>query len=359
VPLAEVSIEMSGRPLSEAEDGRQSGRTTGKGMSNSEEPGNGLTPLQSEAHAWIRRLVSGQATAMDAAALRRWCEQSPAHSAAFSEASQFWAAFGPAGQSLLEDEKTATAGISLRGQSMVTRRRAIIGGALAASAAGLLVARPPLDLWPSWSELAADYRTRTGEQRQIIMPDGVAIRMNTRTSISVHRDGDAAVIELIAGEASFAPSDRQVRRFSVVAAGGKASADRAQFDVRRLDSGACVTCLNNEVEVDYQARTVVLGPHQRVTYKENGFGKIASIDPAVVAAWQNGLLIFNMTPLAEVVEELNRYRTGRIILLNQTVAASPVSGRFRIDRPDEALIQIERAFGVRGRALPGGFVLLS
>jgi transmembrane sensor len=187
----------------------------------------------------------------------------------------------------------------------------------------------------------------------------VAIRMNTKTSISLHGGSDLGAIELIAGEASFATSTGQSQAFSVVAAGGKASADEAQFDVRRLESGACVTCLARAVRVEYRQTTVTLGPNQRVSYDSNGLGKIVPVDAAVAVAWQNGLLIFNMTPLAEVIDELNRYRTGRIVLLNQAAAKIPVNGRFRIDRPDEALMQIERAFGVSGRALPGGFVLLS
>jgi transmembrane sensor len=242
---------------------------------------------------------------------------------------------------------------------MVIGRRALIGGALAASAAGLLVVRPPLGLWPSLSEFAADYRTGIGEQRQVVMSDGVAIQMNTRTSISVHVDGDPTAIELIAGEASFTTSDRRFKPFSVIAAGGKVSADNARFDMRRLTSGACVTCLADEVRVEHRDRITTLGPGQRVTYDGVGLGAIVSIDPAVVAAWQNGLLIFNMTPLADVIEELNRYRAGRIVLINRTLAQSPVNGRFRIDRPDEALTQIEQAFGVQSRTLPGGFVLLS
>ena len=183
--------------------------------------------------------------------------------------------------------------------------------------------------------------------------------MNTKTSISLHGGGDPSAIELIAGEASFTTSSGQSQAFSVVAAGGKASADDAQFDVRRLESGACVTCLANKVWVEYRQTSVTLGPNQRVSYDSNGLGKIVPVDATVAAAWQNGLLIFNMTPLAEVIEELNRYRTGRIVLLNQSAAKILVNGRFRADRPDEALMQIERAFGVSGRALPGGFVLLS
>jgi transmembrane sensor len=190
------------------------------------------------------------------------------------------------------------------------------------------------------------------------MSDGVAIRMNTRTSISV-RGGGPSAFELIAGEASFTLSNRQLGLVSVFAGEGKASSENARFDIRRLDFGACVTCLAETVEVEYRGRTVDLGLNQRVIYGADGLGTVSSVDPAVAAAWQNGLLIFNMTPLLEVIEELNRYRVGRIVLLNRSIEKRPVNGRFRIDQPDEALAQIERAFGVQGRSLPGGFVLLS
>ncbi len=318
-----------------------------------------LASLQSEAHAWIRRLVSGEATAADAEALRRWCNESPAHAAAFSEASQFWAAFGPAGQSLLDESAVKGVVGALTGRRMIGRRAFLGGGALAASAAGLFVARSPLGLWPSLSELGADYRTAAGEQRRVVTSNGVTIQMNTRTSISIDVDDDPGAVRLITGEASFTTSGYQAGSFSVIAAGGKASAENARFDVRRFESGACVTCLADTVRVSFQDRTVTLGSRQRVTYAADGFGEISAVDPAVVTAWQNGVLVFNMTPLAEVIEELNRYRTGRIILLNATVAENPVNGRFRIDQPAEALIQIEQAFGVRARTLPGGFVVLS
>jgi transmembrane sensor len=72
------------------------------------------------------------------------------------------------------------------------------------------------------------------------MSDGVAIRLNTRTGISTSIAGDAGAVELIAGEASFTALGHLSRPFRVIAAGGKAEADNAQFDVRRFDWGARV-----------------------------------------------------------------------------------------------------------------------
>jgi transmembrane sensor len=316
-----------------------------------------LTPLEEEAHAWVRRLASGEVTRRDAQALKSWCDTSTAHAAAFSEASQFWQALGPAARAL-RDDLAVTGDRRPERRPLRIGRRAVLGGALAASAAALMIARPPLGLWPAFSELQADYRTGIGEQRRIAVNDDVAVQMNGRTSISIGAGSDLDMINLIAGEASFATADR-LRPFRVVAAAGSASAVNARFDMRVLGSTARVTCFADGVRVVHGGDAVTLAPRQRVSYDDHGLGPIVAIDPVAAAAWQDGLMIFDMTPLAEVIDELNRYRSGRIVLLNSDVAQAPVNGRFRIDRPQEALAQIERAFGLRQRLLPGGLALLS
>lgn len=183
--------------------------------------------------------------------------------------------------------------------------------------------------------------------------------MNTRTSISAREQNSSATVELVAGEASFTIPERADKPFNVMAADGRISAFGAHFDVRVAGSTACVTCFANDVRVHYSGQDVVLQARQQVTYGRDKIGSIVMIDPVVVAAWQKGLIIFTMTPLADVVEELNRYRPGRIVLLNSELAHIPVNGRFRIDQPNEALAQIERAFGVQRRSLPGGLELLT
>ena len=43
-----------------------------------------LGSLETEAHAWVRLLTSGAATADDADAMRQWCARSEQHAAAFA-----------------------------------------------------------------------------------------------------------------------------------------------------------------------------------------------------------------------------------------------------------------------------------
>ena len=123
-------------------------------------------------------------------------------------------------------------------------RRAFLGGAVAATAAvtaGVMVARPPLDLWPSFNELVADYRTGVGEQRKIALAERASIEMNTRTSLNIRGSGtDTDSIELIVGEAAVATGSRPV---VVRAAGARISASNAQFTVRCDGPDVRVTCL--------------------------------------------------------------------------------------------------------------------
>src|SRR5262249_38998558 len=135
--------------------------------------------------AWVRRLTSGDATKADADAFAHWRDSSAAHKAAFADASRLWKAFGPAGQRLRMPD-AAIAGETTSRPALHVNRRMVLGGAIAASvAAGAAIVRPPLDLWPSLSELTADYRTAIGEQRRIAVASGVSIAMNTQTSIAL------------------------------------------------------------------------------------------------------------------------------------------------------------------------------
>ena len=58
----------------------------------------GLGAAEREAHAWVRRLTSGDATVEDAKAFQEWRQRSAAHAVAFAKASELWETVGTAGQ---------------------------------------------------------------------------------------------------------------------------------------------------------------------------------------------------------------------------------------------------------------------
>jgi transmembrane sensor len=319
-----------------------------------DDPDTEIEALEREAHRWVTQLVSGEATVADAEALKQWRAQSPRHDAAFVAAIRLWKDFGPA----LEES-----GVSLRlPPRRRMSRRAMLGGAgaFAAAAAGYALVSPPLRLWPSLGELRADYRTATGEQRHLTLAGDVSVRMNTQTSLAVPTAaGETDRVMVIAGEASFATAPNAARSLTVQAGGGRSVATRARFDVRNVEAAVCVTCLEGEIRVEQGAQKTRVEAGYQLRYTDRGLGPAVAIDLAEATSWQDGVLIFRLTPLSEVIAEINRYRPGKVILLNAALASKPVNGRFRIQRIDEVLGWIEQAFGARPRSLPGGVVVLS
>ena len=314
--------------------------------------------MKEQATAWLLLLTSGNATAADAEALRRWRRQSPAHREAYAEAKLFWQTLGPAATQVAQ--RTDTAAQLPAASPPLLGRRAFFGAALAASAMAVAYvgSKPPLGLWPSVAELRADYRTGTGEQRQVALTDGVSLILNTQTSIGVRQlSSQSRAIELIAGEAAFttAAGDTPI---DIFAASGRTSPGAARFEMRRDGEMVQVTCLEGFVEVTCCGRSATVPPGQRLVYNERGVQMPASVDLAVATAWQQGQLIFRHERLVRVVEEVNRYRPGRIVLLDRGLGERDVVATFHLSRIDEAVDHLARAFGARLRALPGGVVLL-
>jgi transmembrane sensor len=184
--------------------------------------------------------------------------------------------------------------------------------------------------------------------------------MDTQTSLNTSvATGRIYALELVSGQLAVSVQSGADRSVIIAAAGGQIRAERANFDVRREGASVCVTCAEGAVDVSYRSASATVMPGRQVTYNDRGLVAPAAADPELVTAWQRGLLIFRDAPLAEVIAEVNRYRPGRIILLNKTLAERKVFAGFRLSQIDEVVNYIRDAFDARVRSLPGGVVLLS
>ena len=317
-----------------------------------------IESLRREAWTKLLHLTSGHASKADVAALRVWCAQSPRHAEALAQVSRRWRGFGPAIENVAQTERPMRAGADASVRAPIGRR-ALLVGALGASAAGaaIMITRPPMGLWPSLSEFAADYRTVTGERRHIALDERASLDMNTRTTLNVRAaSGGGDRIELIGGEAAFATRSKPVE---VLAGNGRAWADDAQFSVRRNGSDICVTCLEGLVHVQQEGRSATLQGKQQVIYDDRNLGHVQNVDPIIVTAWRAGELLFQDERLARVIEEVNRYRPGRIILVNEALGQRRVTAQFKLDRLEVVITQLKATFGARVVSLPGGVVLVS
>jgi transmembrane sensor len=363
LPLRQSSIEQEGAVFSstpESFGGRDNKErlalTAGNDIPSE------LDPLLRQALAWVIRLHSGSATSEDAAALGLWRQRSAEHEAAFRDAVRLWRSFGEATRELASESGLVDVERrSPRDARVGLSRRALIGGAMAASVAGgYVVVRPPMGLWPSFEELAADYRTAKGERRNIALSDNVALTLNTQTSIAVRSEQGAPRIELISGEAAIQAGREAPVPLVIDAAGGRVTALRASFNVRCLDRAVSVSCIEGDVEVEWKGQRVAISEEQQINYStETGLGRASQADLEQANAWRKGLLIVRDWPVGRLVEEINRYRPGRIVVMDEQLGRRMISGTFHLDHLDDFIAQAHGLFGATARSLPGGIVLLS
>src|SRR6201996_6489137 len=330
--------------------------------SSSAADGDEPDPLLHEALDWIVRLKTGEPTRDDVDALQRWRAQSPAHEEAFKTAVRVFRHAGIAADELADRATSPAIAPSIvplvaASRSRPLARRAFLGGAVAAASAGYLVINPPLGLWPSLEELSADYRTGKGEHRKITVAANVALELNTQTSIALRGAQDQTRIELISGEAAVAASS-SAKPLVMLAADGSISAMEAEFNARCLDGVVSVTCLGGAVDVVHGGKSIRLLKAQQVSYSAAGIEPAVPIDPAQVTAWQSGLLIFRDRSLADVVDEVNRYRSGKIIITSSNLKSRIVNGTFQISRLGDFVGPVQQLFGPQARSLLGGVVLL-
>jgi transmembrane sensor len=319
--------------------------------------------LQDEALERLVRATSGHATVGDLHELEAWRERSVAHAKAYRSAIAIWEALGrAAGESVTAQDRAMIAGeVRARSQAL-SRRNVLVGGAMTAAAAasvGIAIVRPPLGLWPSLSDLMADYRTDAGEQRTITFAEGISVAMNTRTSMVRHPAGSGESIELLAGEAVFSSALKSSGLLTAVAANGQVIAEAAQFNLRYDGDAVRVTCLEGSVRVECHNETAGLRAGEQLAYSTRGISSVAAIDPAAVTVWRQGLLIFRDEPLTRVVDEVNRYWRGRIILLNGDLGRRRVTVRIELARIGEVISYIRSVFGADARTLAGGVVILT
>ncbi len=312
--------------------------------------------IEREAHAWARALATGAPTTEDGAAFKAWRAQSPAHERAWVDAVRAWRELGRAAQAYASTRPAA----ARRGAAEPDRRRRWLLAGGAGAFASLAVAgmlRPPLGLWPSWSEFNSDYRTATGEQRRVAL-DGqqLTLALNTQTSINVSTRDGAPEIELVSGEAAILATRSQP--CAILAGAARIALANGDIELRRLDGGEVrLRCNAGQVELQHPGGKLALRAGQQVRYTADTLQAPSALAQDA-SDWRAGIVSFHDLPLAQAIEEINRYRPGRVVLMNDALARHRLSARYEVKDLDQAIVQIQQLYGASVRRV-GDVVFLS
>jgi len=292
----------------------------------------------------VLRLASGDITREQMTALRGWLAADRAHQAAFEAERAVWRGLAPLRDPLAHSLATPSRAPApaRRGVLSLARRHArwvAAGAALAACLTLFIMASDMI------ARLRSDHVTGIGEVAQFRLPDGSIAVLNTYSAISVRYAGAERHIDLLRGEAWFKVRKDAAHPFRVYARDGVAEAVGTAFGVRRGDDKVTIAVTEGVVSVTApeQARspepgTVKLPAGLQASYTPgHAPGEATAFDARAAFAWRDLHIEIDDMPLREAIDELNRYRRGRIVLLDAARGEAHVSGVFAVDQLDQGI----------------------
>lgn len=344
-----------------------------------------------EASVWVAelhgRLPTSAAEARECEAKGRefieWVKQSPTHVAAFLHADDIFCRLAgvkapkhidlqalKAGylKQMEDEERLQGDAVPLRALSRCSRRSMALAASVLITLGGSLL----------WYTVTAspEYTTAIGEQREVKLPDGSLMVLNTQSEATIEFSGVHRIVHLLSGEAFFDVRHDASRPFIVVTPTAHVRAVGTRFDVyqhavRRDDQDSTtVSVLEGVVQVvmgrtndvpaaekaeesdaaaGSQLKTTQparLGAGEQINISPAGVHRKAKADVSDAVAWRERNLVFEGTPLSEVAQEYNRYNSAQIRIEAPDLAQRQLSGTYSVDRPDLLVQYLEEAFPV-------------
>lgn len=278
--------------------------------------------------------------------LEHWLKEEPARQEEFLRLQRIWTS---------KELRQALEEVPLPAR----KRRAPFVVTFASFAAMLLCA---VLLGPSlWLSLKADERTAVGEIRAITLPDGSRLVLNTNSAVAFDFDAQERHVELLRGEAWFEVKSNPNMPFNVIAGHTRSTVLGTAFVVRRGSVEDAVALEHGKLRVEALTaakHSAILEPGQKVTGKNGSLSAVAPDDLSTRLSWKKGWIAFEDQPLSKVIKELARYHSGHIRLMDQSKKDLRVSGLFRIDQIDQALVSVATTARLDVAFLPAGLVML-
>lgn len=307
--------------------------------------------IREEAIAWLVGFCEEEIDADARTRFERWLKASPENVRAYLQVAALWEAADSSNARGLEiDElvrraaaETNVVELSSMARDDVAprcvasvrdslRRVSLYAASLAAAA--LLVAT---GLW--WRENRATvYATAIGEERTLTLPDSSTVVLDARSRIQVRFTKSTRTVRLVRGQALFRVVHNASRPFLVTTENATIRDVGTQFAIRYDGSATLVTVLEGRVAASTSpddssgsragAGDILVSAGEQVRLERHLLLRPASVNTAAATAWVEGRLVFNDTPLREVIDAFNRYNLRPLIIEDPQLLGLHVSGTF-------------------------------
>lgn len=321
------------------------------------------TGVDGQALDWFVRRENGL-DAVEEARFQAWLTAHPQHAAAFARWQGDWSALGklPA-DGLARLRHNLAAELSAEMTINQARRRptgaartrwwllAGVKSCSAVAAALIVICGSGYLAWQHEQQqpvYVQSFATERGQQRDVTLPDGSQLRLDTATHADVAFYRQRREVRLTEGQVVFKVQADTNRPFDVLAGPLHITVVGTRFSTRYTpgipgEEGARVAVEEGRVRVsgrDTRASaleggaTAASGAIELVAGQQvavdvaGGLGAVQAISSAGIAPWRQGRVSFDNTPLAQALAEFSRYGNAELVIGDEKAAALRLTGTF-------------------------------
>lgn len=234
--------------------------------------------------------------------------------------------------------------------------------------------------WEHWQRqpvYAAPFETQRGQHREIDLPDGSRLRLDTATRVDVALYRQRREVRLPEGQALFEVYGDASRPFDVVAGPLRITVVGTRFSVRHTpgvpgERGVRVAVEEGRVRVARSGPetpasggtsapgAIELHAGQQVAVDADGtLGPVVPVAGAGIAPWRDGRVSFDDVPLAQALAEFERYGPTGLVFGDAAAASLRLTGTFDPRRLDNFLSLLPTVLPVQLQARGGATEILS
>jgi transmembrane sensor len=289
----------------------------------------------------IVRVLGGDATEVEVRRLQAWRRESPDHEGTYARMLRVWEVTGtvadrpippppPLAQIVEEAERRRSSVVSIAGW----RARRVRGGWLTAAAAAAMVL-VAVGIARDQGDRGARYATASDEHRTVTLADGSIVRMAPESVLRVR--GASSRSLRLEGRAFFAVATDTARPFIVETPVGQTMVLGTRFEIASNADSLRLVVVEGRVALAASGRSVEVarGEVSRVTAGSVPSAPVTA-DVWALLDWPNGVLVFQATPLAEAVEQIERHFGVPFAIRDDDLAQRTVTAWFR----DETLAEV-------------------
>ena len=313
---------------------------------------------------WMLRLTSGTMTTQERVAFNHWIHAHPTHRQAFEELRIIW----KEADNLTIDETTGhftvqtalqpTRRTRPRTNRFAWKRLAAFGSV----SLGIAVLVIWITGWQWW--FLSDYTTR--EHQQTIRLASIAtIELDAQSALDIVDTPGKTLITLHAGAAWFTVTASPLKHVVEVHTNqATVTSIGTEFLVENRSGQQLVAVTQHAVALAFPPANrhsvdITEGYGMSNDSNDDSSWKKFKIDPGMIGSWRHGRLIVDNMPLYQVIQRLDDYHTGVLVITDPTLRHQKVSGVFDINHPAEALKSLQLAIPINIHRLSSYLTIIS